>query len=110
MEINADFSKRVAVHAARLSWIPSPIKGVDRRTLDRVGDEVARATSIVRCAPRSHFSAHTHGGGEEFLVLEGSSRTSTAISRPDRMSATRLRAPHARLHVRTPTPPLRRPS
>src|SRR5271166_4896031 len=71
MEINADFSKRVAVHAARLSWIPSPMKGVDRRILDRVGDEVARATSIVRYAPHSHFSAHTHGGGEEFLVLEG---------------------------------------
>ena len=31
MEINADFSKRVAVHAARLPWIPSPIKCIDRR-------------------------------------------------------------------------------
>jgi len=71
MEINADFSKRVAVHAARLPWIPSPIKGVDRRMLDRIGDEVARATSIVRYAPHSHFSPHTHGGGEEFLVLDG---------------------------------------
>ena len=71
MEINADFSKRVAVRAARLPWIPSPMKGVDRRMLDRVGDEVARATSIVRYASHSHFSAHTHGGGEEFLVLEG---------------------------------------
>ena len=39
--------------------------------LDRIGDEVARATSIVRYAPHSHFSAHTHGGGEEFLVLDG---------------------------------------
>jgi hypothetical protein len=39
--------------------------------LDRIGDEVARATSIVRYAPASRFSAHTHGGGEEFLVLEG---------------------------------------
>ena len=39
--------------------------------LDRIGDEVARATSIVRYAARSHFSPHTHGGGEEFLVLEG---------------------------------------
>ena len=39
--------------------------------LDRIGDEVARATSIVRYAPKSRFSAHTHGGGEEFLVLEG---------------------------------------
>src|SRR5262249_9438763 len=43
----------------------------ERRMLDRIGDEVARATSLVRYAPDSHFSAHTHDGGEEFLVLEG---------------------------------------
>ena len=71
MEVNADFSKRVVVHAARLPWTPSPIVGVERRMLDRIGGEVARATSIVRYAANSHFSAHTHGGGEEFLVLDG---------------------------------------
>jgi anti-sigma factor ChrR (cupin superfamily) len=71
MELNADFSRRAAIHAARLAWTPSPIAGVERRMLDRIGDEVARATSIVRYAPQSRFSAHTHGGGEEFLVLEG---------------------------------------
>jgi hypothetical protein len=71
MELNADFSQRVAVHAAQLPWIPSPMAGVDRRMLDRIGDEVARATSIVRYAPHSRFSPHTHGGGEEFLVLDG---------------------------------------
>lgn len=71
MELNADFTRRVAVHAAQLAWVSSPIAGVDRRMLDRIGDEVARATSIVRYAPRSRFSAHAHGGGEEFLVLDG---------------------------------------
>jgi anti-sigma factor ChrR (cupin superfamily) len=71
MELNADFSQRAAVHAARLPWVASPIAGVDRRMLDRIGEEVARATSIVRYAPNSRFSAHTHGGGEEFLVLDG---------------------------------------
>jgi hypothetical protein len=71
MELNADFSQRVAVHAAQLPWVASPIVGVDRRMLDRIGDEVARATSIVRYAPASRFSAHTHGGGEEFLVVDG---------------------------------------
>lgn len=71
MELNADFAQRVSVHAADLPWIPSPTAGVDRRMLDRIGDEVARATSIVRYAPNSAFPAHTHGGGEEFLVLEG---------------------------------------
>src|SRR5271169_6461023 len=45
--------------------------GVHRRMLDRIGDEVARATSIVRYAPASHFSMHIHDGGEEFLVLDG---------------------------------------
>lgn len=71
MELNADFSRRAAVHAARLAWVPSPIAGVERRMLDRIGDEVARATSIVRYAAGSRFSPHTHGGGEEFLVLDG---------------------------------------
>lgn len=71
MELNADFTKRAVVHGSRIPWVPSPIQGVERRMLDRIGDEVARATTIVRYAPGSHFSAHTHGGGEEFLVLAG---------------------------------------
>src|SRR6478609_9401663 len=71
MEINADFSQSVVVRAAQLPWVPSPMAGVERRMLDRIGDEVARATSIVRYAPGSQFSPHTHGGGEEFLVLDG---------------------------------------
>ncbi|KPZ59452.1 ChrR Cupin-like domain protein [Pseudoalteromonas sp. P1-13-1a] len=71
MKIAADFSKRVVVHSEQLDWISSPMAGVDRRPLDRVGAEVARATSIVRYAPGSEFSPHVHTGGEEFLVLEG---------------------------------------
>jgi anti-sigma factor ChrR (cupin superfamily) len=71
MELNADFAQRAVVHAASLAWVASPVAGVERRMLDRIGDEVARATSIVRYAPNSRFPAHTHGGGEEFLVLEG---------------------------------------
>jgi len=65
------FHEARAVHAARLDWVPSPIPGVDRRMLDRIGGEVARATSIVRYAAGSRFAPHTHGGGEEFLVLDG---------------------------------------
>ena len=71
MNMNDDFSKRAAVHGAAIDWIPSPMPGVERKPLDRIGDEVARATTIVRYAPGSAFSAHTHTGGEEFLVLEG---------------------------------------
>ncbi len=71
MELNADFTKRALVHAEKIEWVASPMVGVDRRMLDRIGDEVARATSIVRYAPGSSFSAHTHTGGEEFIVLDG---------------------------------------
>lgn len=71
MLINADFSQRAIVHAAKLPWSPSPMAGVERRMLDRVGVEVARATSIVRYAPGSAFSPHIHDGGEEFFVLDG---------------------------------------
>lgn len=71
MKLHADLTVRASVHAARLAWLPSPAGGVDRRMLHRVGDEVAQATSIVRYAPGSRFAPHTHGGGEEFLVLEG---------------------------------------
>ena len=71
MELNANFDARVVVHSGDLEWVGSPIPGVDRRMLDRIGDEVARATTIVRYAPGSQFSAHTHTGGEEFIVLDG---------------------------------------
>jgi len=71
MLINADFNQRAAVHANSMAWTPSPMKGVDRRMLDRVGAESGHATSIVRYAPNSSFSPHIHTGGEEFLVLDG---------------------------------------
>lgn len=71
MDLNADFKERVVIHSDQLEWNPSPMPGVDRRMLDRIGGEVARATSIVRYAPNSKFSAHTHTGGEEFIVLDG---------------------------------------
>jgi len=71
MQVNADFRKRVVVHGAELEWVDSPMAGVRRRMLDRIGDETARATSIVKYEPDSHFSSHIHTGGEEFIVLEG---------------------------------------
>ena len=71
MRINADFSRTAVVDRSRVEWISSPASGVDRIMLDRIGDEVAWATSIVRYAPGSRFSRHEHPKGEEFLVLEG---------------------------------------
>ena len=71
MNINADLSQRAVVHSDELPWVASPLPGVQRRMLERDGEEVARATSIVRYAPQSAFAPHAHGGGEEFLVLDG---------------------------------------
>lgn len=71
MLLNADFSERVVVETGRRPWTASPSPGVERIMLDRIGEEVARATSLVRFAPGSAFPRHVHGGGEEFLVLDG---------------------------------------
>jgi anti-sigma factor ChrR (cupin superfamily) len=69
--VNSDFSQRVVIATNELPWIPSPQAGVERRPLDRIGSEIARATSLVRYAPGSAFPAHDHALGEEFLVLDG---------------------------------------
>ncbi|MBP8150254.1 MAG: cupin domain-containing protein, partial [Limnohabitans sp.] len=71
MALNSDPSQRCVVYSHTLDWVASPAAGVSRRLLERDGGEVARATSIVRYAPGSAFASHTHGGGEEILVLEG---------------------------------------
>jgi len=71
MEIHADRGRRVVVATSELPWVDSPMSGVQRRMLEREGDEVARATSLVRYGAGSRFATHIHGGGEEFLVLEG---------------------------------------
>lgn len=71
MKLNADFGAPVIIRPEAHEWVASPMAGVTRMMLDRVGDEVARATSLVRYAPNSTFPAHVHGGGEEILVLDG---------------------------------------
>lgn len=71
MRINANFSERVVIRPEDYQWVDSPMPGVERMMLDRVGEEVARATSLVRYAAHSQFSPHEHTGGEEFLVIEG---------------------------------------
>ncbi len=71
MQLNADLTQRVVVNSNEIPWVDSPLSGVQRRMLERDGEEVARATSIVRYDADSYFDAHTHTGGEEYLVLEG---------------------------------------
>ncbi|WP_372364627.1 cupin domain-containing protein [Candidatus Uabimicrobium sp. HlEnr_7] len=71
LRINDDFSKRVVVRPENYEWQPSPILNVERMMLDRIGGEVARATTLVRYQRNSSFTSHTHNGGEEIFVIEG---------------------------------------
>lgn len=69
--LNMDFSKAVIVNINNVPWETSPMKGVERRRLERVNAETGHTTSIVRFASDSYFPEHLHNGGEEFFVLEG---------------------------------------
>lgn len=71
MQLHSDLSVAAISRASETDWLPSPMKGVERKMLERNGEEVARATTIVRYAPGSYFSPHVHSGGEEFIVLDG---------------------------------------
>ena len=71
MDIRADLDQTAFVPGDSEDWVASPLAGVERLMLDRVGDEVAVATSLVRYAPGSRFDPHRHALGEEFVVLEG---------------------------------------
>ena len=71
LTINYDFEKRVVVLPEQHNWQTSPMQGVTRVMLDRLGNEKAIATSFVSYEANSFFSNHTHDGGEEFFVMEG---------------------------------------
>eukprot|EP00527_Entomoneis_sp_CCMP2396_P006123 CAMPEP_0198145626 /NCGR_PEP_ID=MMETSP1443-20131203/24695_1 /TAXON_ID=186043 /ORGANISM="Entomoneis sp., Strain CCMP2396" /LENGTH=233 /DNA_ID=CAMNT_0043809321 /DNA_START=45 /DNA_END=743 /DNA_ORIENTATION=- len=71
MKIHANFRLFAATKFDATKYIASPSYGVNRFMLDRIGEEKARATTIVEYQPNSKFPEHTHIGGEEFLVLEG---------------------------------------
>ena len=71
MQLRSDWSERVLVDSMAMPWLDSPSIGVQRKMLERDGEEVARATSLVRYAPGSRFARHLHEFGEELFVMEG---------------------------------------
>ena len=71
MKLHTDLNLKVSINTADLPWAASPVEGVDRKMLERNGEEIARATSLVRYASNASFSPHQHELGEEFLVLDG---------------------------------------
>lgn len=95
MNLNSDFQQRVAQLPGEAVWMDSPLAGVQRRMLDRIGGELARATSIVRYAAGASFERHVHGGGEEIFVLQGV----LSDERGDYPAGTYLRNPPGTSHA-----------
>ncbi|QFI37985.1 anti-sigma factor [Moritella marina ATCC 15381] len=72
MNINSDLTQSAKVFFNASTWVPSPLKGVSRKMLERDGAEFAATpTTLVNYDANSYFTNHVHTGGEEFLVLAG---------------------------------------
>lgn len=71
MLINAQFQQPAIILPNQHDWVESAQSGVSRMMLDRIGEEKARATSLVHYQQSATFPAHTHPGGEEIFVLSG---------------------------------------
>ena len=95
MQLNTDWSKTVVIYTPELPWQGSPAKGVQRRLLERDGEEAARATSVVRYVPGAHFPGHQHPLGEEIFVLTGTFSDETGSYGP----GTYLRNPPGSAHA-----------
>ena len=70
MQLRTDISEAIILRTTELPWHPSPAPGVERRMLSR-DDATGVVTSIVRYSPGASYPVHSHPGGEEILVLEG---------------------------------------
>ena len=60
MKVHTDVNLRATANTGDMPWAPSPVYGIDRKMLERDGDEIARATSLVRYASHSSFTPHQH--------------------------------------------------
>ena len=90
--INADFTARVVIATDQLPWLPSPQAGVERRLLDRIGGEIARATSLVRYAPASTFPPMSMRSARKSSSCRACSPTNAATTARAPMSAIRRAA------------------
>ncbi len=75
--LNTDLRLPASAVTEELCWMLSPEPSVTRKLLEcahkkeKSGEHVSRTTSVVRYAAGAVFPEHTHSGGEEFLVLDG---------------------------------------
>ena len=71
LELHADLTQRTVVNSAALAWHASPCALIERRTMERDGDELAWDTSIVRYAPGARFDAYVRLSQHQPFSREG---------------------------------------
>ncbi len=86
MRLNDNFAEHIVINTTRMPWEDSPMTGVQRRKLDRIGDEVARATSLVKYEPGSHFPDMLTAAVKSFWSLKAYFLMSMATIQPEHMS------------------------
>lgn len=67
-QFHPDDGEHVVVATREAEWFPGVVRGISTLPLHRFGSEFV---ALVEYAPNTVFSAHTHPGGEEILVLTG---------------------------------------
>ena len=83
---------RQVIDTRQGEWGPGRAAGVDGLTLDRFGDTL---TGLVRFSPGARSTFHSHPGGEELFVLEGS----FADEHGHYPTGTWVRSPHGSSHL-----------
>ena len=76
--LHADRSHMALVHGGQLPWLRSPQAGVERRVLERVGDEVAL---VVPVGKERSVDARLPFGRELLGMLPGAFRAQPALAR-----------------------------
>ena len=68
MQFDGDDRERKVIDTRTAEWIPGLVAGLSVMPLHEFGSE---SVALVRWSPGTVFQPHTHFGGEEILVLDG---------------------------------------
>ena len=85
MRLNADFALPVVIRPGDAPWVASPLAGVERQMLDRIGEELARVS------PRVVGSRVEHG--QVAVVFDWPSRWADAKASAKSSARSTLRIP-----------------
>ena len=89
--LTADDQVPGCIDTHNAQWLPGQVAGLSVLPLDSVGSV---HTALVRWAPGTQFKPHSHWGGEEIFVLEGTFQDEQG----DYPAGTWLRNPHGSSH------------